>query len=164
MVLVRFSKPSSRPSKTRSWKGGYTTTLRPCGSSKSSSPSIGGNPGLAQGPHEKKYHTGYGSEGHDDHADLIKSKPAVLGRRRTLVDHLEHGVLLVSRPLPRAWRLTNGGIMMAAGWAIGKRGKRLEPRVAASSAAAPSGQSCGETATFPGYTVALISEMSSAQP
>jgi hypothetical protein len=59
-------------------------------------------------PYAEKYDTRYGSDGHNEHADFVEKNLAIPGLRRTLVDHLEHGDLLQSRPLPRAWRLTNG--------------------------------------------------------
>jgi hypothetical protein len=110
-------------------------------------------------PYAKKYNTRYGSDGHNEHADLVEKNLAIPGLRRTLVDHLEHGDLLQSRPLPRAWRLTKE-IMQAAGSVIGKRSERFELRVAVRSAAVFSGRSSGETATFPDYTINLVLELS----
>jgi hypothetical protein len=59
-------------------------------------------------PYAKKYNARYGSDGHNEHADLVEKNLAIPGLGRALVDHLEHGDLLHSRPLPRAWRLTKG--------------------------------------------------------
>jgi hypothetical protein len=69
-------------------------------------------------PHAKKYNTRYGSDGHNEHADLVEKNLAIRGVRRTLVDHLEHGDLLHSRPLPWAWRLTRGIIQAARSVAV----------------------------------------------
>ena len=75
-----------------------------------SSPFTGSRPCLDLAPHAKKYNTRYGSGGHNEHADLVEENLAIPGLRRTLVNHLEHGDLLLSRPLPRAWRETIRGL------------------------------------------------------
>src|SRR5579872_907336 len=88
--------------------GAYTTTPRPYASSKSNSRLMGSSSGLAERLHAKEYNSAYGAEGCDKHADFVIQHLSVLWLGGALVNHLEHGDLLHARPLPRAWRLTNG--------------------------------------------------------
>ena len=79
---------------------------------------MGANPGLDLGPHAKEYNAAYRSQSHNEHADLVEENLAIPGLRSTLFNHLKHGDLLQSRPLPRAWRLATGNY---AGRRIGSR-------------------------------------------
>src|ERR1017187_6998281 len=166
MLLVRSLSQSSEPWKTHNSTGAYRTTPKPCGSSKSSFPSITRSSckclhyPLAEGPHAKEYHAAYSSNSHYEHADFVEENLAIPGLCGTLLDHLEQGDLPCSRPLPRAWRLTRGSYA-GRKKGVGKRSERFELHVAVRSAATPYDLSCGETATFPRYTVVLIWQKSS---